>query len=147
MTWSSFHFWCASSSIGPSRVSIPQILDFLQVGLNARLAVNTLRQQVSVLATVLACKDHGLLSQHPRICCFLWGASNLRPPTVHRYPSWDLDLIRQVLEDSPFKPLSSVSLKFLTFKMAFLVAVTSARQVSALTALSIHKGLCIFHLD
>lgn len=125
-TWSSFHCWCASSGIDPTRVSIPQVLDFLQASLNTSLAVNTLRRQVSALATVLPCKDHGSLSQHPCVCCFLQGASNHHPPTVHRYPSWDLGLVLQVLADSPFEPLSSASLKFLTFKVAFLVTVTSA---------------------
>lgn len=76
---------------------------------------------------------------------FFTGACNLPPPPVHRYPSWDLCLVLQVLTDSSFELLSSASLTFLTFKVAFLVMVTSARRVSELVALSIHRDLCIFH--
>lgn len=61
-TWSFLHCWCVSLRIDPTCASIPQVLDFLQVGLNAGLAVNTLKRQVVALGTVLSCKDHGSLS-------------------------------------------------------------------------------------
>lgn len=72
------------------------------------------------------------------------GATNIRPPAIHRYPTWDLSLVLQALSTSPFEPLASVSLRHLSLKVAFLLAVTSARRVSELAALSIRKDLCIF---
>lgn len=71
----------------------------------------------------------------------------MSPPTVHRYPSWDLTLVLQALTAPLFEPLGSVSLKFLSFKLAFLLAITSARTVPELAALSIRKDLCIFHAN
>lgn len=117
--WSSFRHWCSNSGIVPTNASIPQVLNFLQAGLEAGLAVNTLCRQVTALATVLTFQRHGSLSQHPRVRCFFRGASNLRPPPVHRYPSWDLSLVLQALTAPPFKPLGSmVPVKFLNFKVS-----------------------------
>ncbi|XP_026573034.1 uncharacterized protein LOC113447208, partial [Pseudonaja textilis] len=39
------------------------------------------------------------------------------------------------------------TLQFLTFKVMFLVAITSARRISKIAALSVRKDLCIFHAD
>ncbi|XP_034274849.1 uncharacterized protein LOC117666340 [Pantherophis guttatus] len=72
---------------------------------------------------------------------------NIRPPAVHRYPTWDLPKVLQALTGPPFEPLRGISLKHLSFKVAFLVAVTSARRILEMAALSIRKELCIFHQD
>lgn len=45
----------------------------------------------------------------------------------------------------PFEPLGSISLQFLTLKVVFLVAITSARRVFEIAALSVRSDLCIFH--
>lgn len=54
----------------------------------------------------------------------------IQPPIVHRYPTWDLMLVLQALTTSPFKPMGSVSLKFLSLKLV-----------------SIRRDLCIFHTN
>lgn len=43
--------------------------------------------------------------------------------------------------------MRSVSLRFLIFKVVFLVAITLARCISELEALSVWKDSCIFHSD
>lgn len=45
----------------------------------------------------------------------------------------------------PFKPLASISLRFMTLKVVFLVVIISARCVSEVAALSVCQDLCIFH--
>lgn len=47
---------------------------------------------------------------------------------------------------SSFEPLHEVSLRHLSFKVLFLVAITSARCISELAALSIWGDLCVFLL-
>ncbi|XP_032075361.1 uncharacterized protein LOC116510084 [Thamnophis elegans] len=127
--------------------SIPVILEFLQDGLDKGLAPNTLRRQVVALSTILAPEGHHSLSRHPTIHSFLRGATNLSPPMVHRYPTWDLNVVLQALVEPPFEPLSSASLKHLTFKTVFLIAITSARRISELAAMSVYEDLCLFHQD
>lgn len=48
---------------------------------------------------------------------------------------------------SPFEPLATVPSRFLTLKSIFLVAITSARQVSELCSLSTNPNLCLFQED
>lgn len=72
---------------------------------------------------------------------------NLRPPTLHRYPTWDLPKVLDALTQGPFEPLWEISLCFLSYKVAFLVAITLACWVSELAALSMRADLCIFHAD
>lgn len=74
------------------------------------------------------------------------GVATLRPPVVHQYPSWDLSIILQVLT-SPFEPLKTASLRLLTFKVAFLVAVTLARRISELAEFSVPEDLCTIRPD
>lgn len=93
------------------------------------------------MSTILAWDISHTLAQDPKI---LWGATNIRPPAIQRFPTWDLSLVLQALTASPFEPLASVSLQLLSIKVAFLLAVTSARRVSELSALSVRKDLCIF---
>lgn len=51
------------------------------------------------------------------------------------------------MTEPSFEPLRQVSLCLLSFKVLFLIAITSARRISELAALSIRGDLCIFHSD
>ncbi|XP_039179600.1 uncharacterized protein LOC120299160 isoform X1 [Crotalus tigris] len=143
-TWRNFCQWYITKNLRPLRVSIPDILEYLLEGLNKGLSHSTIRRQIAALSTVLMCDNLHSLSQHPAVAAFLKGAINTRPPTVHRYPSWDLPKVLQALSMSPFEPLGSCSLYFLSLKVAFLVAITSARRISELAGLSIRSDLCMF---
>lgn len=123
------------------------MLKFLQDGLDTGLAPNTLRRQVAALSSILCCRARGSLSGRSLIRQFLRGASNLRPAPLHRYPTWDLPRVLNALIRAPFEPLREVGLRFLSYKVTFLLAITSARRVSELAALSTWADLCIFHPD
>ncbi len=68
---------------------------------------------------------------------FLRGTRRLRPLVRPRMPSWDLDVVLEALSKAPFEPLEEVSLRFLTIKTAFLLAISSLKRVSDLQALSV----------
>lgn len=53
----------------------------------------------------------------------------------------------KALTRDPFEPLHEVGLRFLSYKVAFLIAITSARWISELAALSLRADLCVFHPD
>ncbi|XP_060546579.1 uncharacterized protein LOC132711485 [Pantherophis guttatus] len=146
-TWRAFSLWCGRQLISPTSASVPCVIEFLQEGFVSGLSPNTLRRQVAALSTVLSGSSSDPMSRDPLIRQFLRGATNIRPPAIHRYPSWDLPKVLRALTGPPFEPLQDVSLKYLSFKVAFLVAVTSARRISEMAALSIRKELCIFHQD
>ena len=128
-----FELWCEGNQADPLRCGAQVVLLFLQDELNKGKAYSTIRGMVAAIkaARVGGCR----LSAD---CCslislFLKGARRLRSqaraPTV---PPWDLGLVLGALGQAPFEPLESASLKWLYYKTAFLLAVTSARRVGEL---------------
>ena len=51
-------------------------------------------------------------------------------------PKWDLSLVLMSLMKSPYEPLHKASLKDVTMKTAFLIALASAKRISELQGLS-----------
>lgn len=96
---------------------------------------------------ILSPRNRAPMSHHPSIHRFLCRVRNLRPPVVHRYPTWDLPQVLQAFTEPPFEPLRTLSLRYLTLKAAFLVAITSTRHISEFAVLSIWPDLCVIHMD
>ncbi|XP_070803767.1 uncharacterized protein [Pituophis catenifer annectens] len=147
ISWLAFYRWCRSRQIDPVSASPAQILEFLRDGFDRGLAHSTLRRHVAALSTALSSPSGRPLTQHPVIKKFLRGARLLRPSSIHRYPTWDLPKVLNALTETPFEPLRTVHLRFLTLKVVFLIAITSARRISELAALSVREDLCVFRPD
>lgn len=63
------------------------------------------------------------------------GLKAIAPPRRLLVPPWDLAAVLAALRESPYEPLRTAALKWVTFKAAFLLAITSIRRVSELHAL------------
>ena len=63
--------------------------------------------------------------------------SEAAPPRIKLIATWDLPLVLQALSQAPFEPMAEATLRHLSFKTAFLLAITSAKRVGELHALSI----------
>lgn len=85
--------------------------------------------------------DGRLISQ------FLKGAQRLKARRSESVPPWDLDTVLRALVLTPFEPLESVDLKWLSMKTAFLIAITSAKRISELHTLSVYADCCRFLPD
>ncbi|XP_077125588.1 uncharacterized protein LOC143782239 [Ranitomeya variabilis] len=124
------------------QVPVTPILEFLQKGRELGLSVNTLRVQVSALGALYGCN----IAANRWISRFIKSCERSKPVHIPRLPPWDLNLVLEALTSSPFEPLDSIPLKVLTYKVALLVALTSARRVSDIQALSVDPPyLLIFH--
>lgn len=145
--WQMFTNWCESQQVDPY-LAPAQILRFLQSQLEAQKAAVTLRGLVAAIKAVsigefaLSAEDCVLISR------FLQGAQQLTVRTTGpAVPPWDLDVVLGALQHSPFEPLGGADLKWLSMKTAFLLAVTLARRVSEVHALSVHGKCCWFSPD
>ena len=58
------------------------------------------------------------------------------PTTRSLVPRWDVTLVLRSLQQPPYEPLSQATLKSLTRKTAFLLALASAKRIGELHALS-----------
>lgn len=147
-TWRIYLVWCRTHNVSPTTPSLSQVLQFLQDGRDRRkLKASTLRRQIAALATILPNLDGHCVSAHPLIKRFIKGSLLLDPPIRHRFPTWNLSTVLNGLTRPPFEPMTEVHIKWVRLKTIFLVAITSARRVSELAALSSKPSLCVFHKD
>ncbi|KAJ8376070.1 hypothetical protein SKAU_G00066500 [Synaphobranchus kaupii] len=138
--WGRFSRWCQTNGSSPTRCEVSVILAFLQSLFEEGLAESTLRGYLAAISDRHDRIEGRTVGAHPLASQFLRGARRLRPPRSNAVPSWDLQLVLNALTEPPFEPLEGLSLKLLSFKTAFLLAIASARRVSELHALSIHPA-------
>ncbi|XP_053145020.1 uncharacterized protein LOC128342137 isoform X1 [Hemicordylus capensis] len=148
-TWSAFLRWAHSHKKDSLVAGVPEVLAFLQAGLNLHLHPSTLKRQASALASVLniSSSSAGQPALHSHVSRFLRGAANLAPPPIKRFSSWNLNQVLNTLTKAPFEPIDSIPLKVLSYKVLFLVAIASACRISRLGALSARKEFCTFQSD
>uniref|UniRef100_A0A803JF56 Core-binding (CB) domain-containing protein n=1 Tax=Xenopus tropicalis TaxID=8364 RepID=A0A803JF56_XENTR len=130
--WKTFKDWCDNAGHPFRAFSLPRLLSFLQSGLSKGLSLGSLKSQISALSVLFQRR----LATIPDIATFLQGVSRLHPPFRDPVPPWDLNLVLTVLQGPPFEPLGSIPLMWLTWKTVFLLAISSARRVSEISALS-----------
>lgn len=138
--WDRFCKWCAETEWDPVSCGTQGVLQFLQSLLDRGLTESTLRGYVAAISDRHIPIHGGTMGSQPLIGQFLKGARRLRPSRSLMVPSWDLQLVLRALAESPFEPLSSLKLELLSLKTAFLLAMSSAKRVSELHALSVHPS-------
>lgn len=114
-----------------------EVLQFLYDGWKQGLRPNTLKRQVAVINASLGARMAKNLPANSHIQWFLRGVHQLAPLLRHCFPTWRMATVLRALTKPPFEPLRRIKLSHLSWKVAFLVAVTSTRWVSELAALSI----------
>ena len=128
--------WCLEKGHSISNPSIPKIADFiLWLCRSKGLSLSAIKAHRCMLSAVFALKLPSIGEDS-----VLW--SLLRSFTVERprvplgFPSWDLDVVLRHLMSSAYKPLQSQSLRTLTKKVLFLVALATLKRVGKLQTLS-----------
>ncbi len=137
LKWNVFSTWCRERRLDPVTCPVVQVLEFLQDRFSAGLSPSTLKVYVAAIAAFDAPSRDGPLGRLPLVVRFLRGTRRMRPATRPRIPTWDLAVVLGALAEAPFEPMESAEAKYLTLKMAFLLAITSLRRVGELQALSV----------
>jgi hypothetical protein len=137
LKWNVFSTWCREREVDPVNCPVASVLEFLQDRFSAGLSPSTLKVYVAAIAVFHSPIGAGPLGRHHMVVRFLRGARRIRPAARSRVPTWDLAVVLEGLAEAPFEPLESAEAKNLTFKVAFLLAITSLRRVGDLQALAI----------
>jgi len=87
------------------------------------------------------------LSSSPLISNYLDGFSNQEVLKPISCPQWDVCLVLDLLRKPPFEPLLDSTLSNLTLKTIFLLALASAKRVSAIHALGARQNDITFAVD
>jgi len=115
---------------------VSQILDFFQYQHSNGLKFNTIGTYATALSSCLGTREGFTIGSHPLIASWLRGYKALHPPVRIVVPPWNLGFVLSALCEAPYEPLKTASTADLTRKVAFLLAITSARRISELHALS-----------
>ncbi len=145
--WKVFCDWCSSRDINPLQCSVGCILDFLQHLLELGRSAPTLKVYVAALSAHRSEFGASSLGSDQPIVAFLKGANRLCSPQAVRSPTWDLSMVFSSLCQPPFEPILESDIKWLSFKTAFLLAITTAKHASELDALSVSAPCLCWSAD
>lgn len=130
--WFSF---CRQKQIDSIQANINHILDFLTDLYDSGCgysAINTARCALSAIGIV---KEGFSIGAHPLIVRYMKGIFNLRPSNPKYCEIWDASMVLLYLQK--LSPVSELSLKMLTHKLAMLIALTLASRTQGLHLLDI----------
>lgn len=86
------------------------------------------------------------LFTHPTTKHFIMGIQNVYPNVCTSTIPWDLNLVLQGSKP-PFDPLVMCSFMYLSMKVSFLVAITSACRIGEIGALMAYPPYTVFFKD
>ncbi|KAK2898066.1 hypothetical protein Q8A73_014446 [Channa argus] len=135
--WSSFQRWCSERGVSASSCPLPRVLSFLQTLVDRGLSLSTVKTYAAAISSCHEGFGDRSVFSHPLLKRFLRGVRRQRPLLRPLAPPWDLSLVLRALVVSPFEPLEQVPLRLLSWKTALLLALTSMKRVSDLSALSV----------
>ena len=128
--WLCLDHWAAGEGID---LLVPQLLNsstaacltLLSLGYSW-LSPQTIKGYRSCLASVLSHTCNAAVVQAKTISDMITSMELQRPRMTLVLPQWDLGIVLEVLSKSPYEPLQVASLKHLTLKTVFLLAIASA---------------------
>jgi len=130
--------WCRDRDIAANHASVAQVSDFLCTIFDKGLQVTTIRGYLSAILIIHeGTPGGGSLRDDNTLKLLLEGMHNSAPPKRRIWPSWDLDQVLGALNQLPFEPILSATIRDVAIKTAFLIALASGRRCSEIHALAI----------
>ena len=138
--WTIFTKWCITNQVDFRSPPIKSVADFLLYLFEDRkLQPSTIDGYRSAIADKLGNATVNI-SKDDNVTRLLESFHRDRPKGRRGIPSWNLSLVLHQLTKAPFEPLREASLKHLTFKTAFLLALGSGKRRSEIHAWQ-HKNI------
>ena len=132
--WAVFVRWCESSQVDFRSPSLKQIADvLLHLFQEKNLQPSTIDGYRSAIVDKLGNSSLNV-SNDENLTRLLDSFHRDRPKGRRGIPSWNLSLVLHQLTKPPFEPLRKASLKHLTFKTVFLLALGSGKRRSEIHA-------------
>ena len=138
--WAIFTKWCVTNQVDFRSPPIKSVADFLMYLFeDKKLQPNTIDGYRSAIADKLGNTTVNI-SKDDNLTRLLESFHRDRPKGRRGIPSWNLSLVLHQLTRAPFEPLREASLKHLTFKTVFLLALGSGKRRSEIHAWQ-HKNI------
>ena len=138
--WTIFTKWCLSNQVDFRATPLKAIADFLlHLVQDRKLRPSTIDGYRSAIADKLGNSTINV-SKDENLTRLLDSFHRDRPKGRRGIPSRNLSLVLHQLTKAPFEPLKEASLKHLTFKTVFLLALGSGKRKSEIHAW-LHKNI------
>ena len=138
--WTIFTKWCVTNQVEFRSPPVKSVADFLMYLFeDKKLQPSTIDGYRSAIADKLGDTSVNI-SKDDNLTHLLDSFHRDRPRGRRGIPSWNLSLVLHQLTKAPFEPLREASLKLLTFKTVFLLALGSGKRRSEIHAWQ-HKNI------
>ena len=138
--WAIFAKWCITNQVDFRSPPVKSVADFLlYLFEDKKLQPSTIDGYRSAIADKLGNATVNI-SKDDNLTRLLESFHRDRPKGRRGIPSWNLSLVLHQLTKAPFEPLREASLKHLTFKTVFLLALGSGKRRSEIHAWQ-HKNI------
>ena len=148
--WLRFTRWAAGQGFNPLSPTAAQIASFLNTLFDTHgLSPQTIKGYRTCLGSVLHVLNRtgkAKVVLHKTISDMIASMELQRPRIMLVLPQWDLGIVLQALNKSPSESFREASLKHLTLKTVFLLAMASAGRRSKLQALMFDQKYIQFKL-
>ena len=132
--WVIFTKWCLTNQVDFRAPPVKSVADFLMYLFQDRkLQPSTIDGYRSAIADKLGNSPINI-SKDENLTHLLDSFHRDRPKSWRGIPSWNLSLVLHQLTKAPFEPIKEASLKHLTFKTVFLLALGSGKRRSEIHA-------------
>ena len=132
--WAIFTKWCLTNKVDFGAPPVTSIADFLlYLFQDRKLQPSTIDGYRSAIADKLGNSSLNI-SKDENLTCLLDSFHRDRPKGRRGIPSWNLSLVLHQLTKAPSEPLRDSSLKLLTFKTVFLLALALGKRRSEIHA-------------
>ena len=132
--WTIFTKWCLTHQVDFRASPVKSVADFLMYLFQDRkLQPSTIDGYRSAIADKLG-NSPFIISKDENLTYLLDSFHRDRPKGRRGIPSWNLSLVLHQLTKAPFEPIKEASLKHLTFKTVFLLALGSGKRRSEIHA-------------
>lgn len=145
--WKRFFIWCLNNGHDPVRGQEQVILPYLLHLAKSGLQFTSIKVHLAAITAYRKSPTQESFFQMPVVKDFLEGLKKVYPPVRAPSPPWERNVVLTKLMGAPFEPIHRSSLQHLSWKVAFLVAITSARRVSEIQALCCKEPYTVFHLN
>ena len=138
--WAIFTKWCITNQVDFRAPPVKSVADFLMYLFeDKKLQPSTIDGYRSAIADKLGNLTLNI-SKDENLTRLLDSFHRDRPKGRRGIPSWNLSLVLHQLTKAPFEPIREASLKYLTFKTVFLLALGSGKRRSEIHAWQ-HKNI------
>ena len=132
--WAIFVKWCESNQVDFRSPSLRQVADFLLYLFKERqLQPSTIEGYRTAIADMVG-NDRIQFGKDESLTRLLDSFHRDKPKGRRGVPAWNLSLVLHQLTKAPFEPMRKASLKHLTFKTVFLLALGSGKRRSEIHA-------------